>query len=234
MKLYQERTIEKDQILKQSVLGIPLAYEDITSTQLFISPNSNVDGAGSLPFKSDYTTSQLVINLDFEFKQKVATRYYFKRVDFLAQLGGILALTIPCFEFFAPFFIVIFLYKMCQIILDKHRRAYREELLELFGKSLGQVKRIRELLHTPAGAAVSVADEIPGREAIVTEADEFLVHCAVDDANEVEEAYTNELTYSNERLEGLLDEIIAFIKKTQKVMVQTRGQPYNNEFEKIN
>ena len=60
------------------------------------------------------------------------------------------------------------------------------------------------------------------------------MHCAVDDVNEVEEAYTSELTYSNERLEGLLDDVIAFIKKTQKVMVQTRGQPYNNEFEKIN
>ena len=68
----------------------------------------------------------------------------------------------------------------------------------------------------------------------MSEADEFLVHCAVDDANEVEEAYKNEITYSNERLEGVLDEIIAFIKKTQKVVVQTRDQPYNNEFEKIN
>ena len=113
MNLYQERTVKKDKILKQSVLGIPLAYEDVTSTQLFISPNSNVDGAGNLPFKSDYAASQLVINLDFEFKQKVTTLYYFKGIDFLAQLGGILALTIPCFEFFVPFFIMIFLYKMC-------------------------------------------------------------------------------------------------------------------------
>lgn len=50
----------------------------------------------------------------------------------------------------------------------------------------------------------------------MNEADKFLVHSAVDDKNDMEEAYKNENTYSNERVEQVLDDIILFIKKTQK------------------
>lgn len=72
------------------------------------------------------------------------------------------------------------------------------------------------------------------RSNTMNEADKFLVHMGADPENGVVQAFRNEATYSNQKLEETLDEIIAFIKKTQKIFMAQKEQLYNNEFEKLN
>lgn len=72
---------------------------------------------------------------------------------------------------------------------------------------------------------ITTASEIGQKSSIrdlINEADKFMVHCAVDSKSTMQEAFQMEATYPISRLEKVLDEMILFIKKTQKVFMRNK------------
>lgn len=69
--------------------------------------------------------------LDHDFTEKYYEIRYFGYMDILSIIGGLNASIGPIFGLFTPLFILNFLYQLAQLIINKNKKNYHQELIKL-------------------------------------------------------------------------------------------------------
>ena len=88
---------------------------------------------------------KIFFDFAFDFQQRLIIFNYYTFMDIFAILGGILAAFKPVFGIATPIIILVFLLKVAHAVKENHRKAYRNGLNQIFGKSLSQLRKIKEI-----------------------------------------------------------------------------------------
>jgi len=96
----------------------------------------NQDVNGRVPIheggEDDYESSDVIVMIDYEFTERNYIINYFGYMDILSKIGGISASISPVLGFCAPAFILFYLHSLSQIIIQKHKVKYQEEVNQIY------------------------------------------------------------------------------------------------------
>ena len=126
----------------------------------------------------------------------------------MIAVGGFLAFFWWVLYILMPLIALIFLFKFANILHRKSTKTYREELNDLTMKSITQLQKIKKL--NPQFLNSDVLLKLDGH----------LMHGYKDRYGY--ELFKNELNYTNEHLQSVLDDIIRFIKLIQRLAIQAK------------
>ena len=141
-------------MIDQRILGIGNSFKDINRTVLLFEKNSNIDPEGKVPLlEKSKGIENMYINFDFDvnYFQNTLKNQYFSPLDMMVQLGGAWMFFQLLFGLFTPFVIISFLSVLGKMIQNKRARLYREGLEHLYGKTISQLQRIKDLTQHVAG-----------------------------------------------------------------------------------
>ena len=92
--------------------------------------------------RESFNSSKIVMQLNFDFTQRVFTYNYYTFSDILSRIGGLQGSIMPLLAQIAPLFVLYFLYKLCKIIKQKLYESFEKEANNLINLSLSQFKKI--------------------------------------------------------------------------------------------
>lgn len=120
------------------------------------------------------------------------TYQYIKFKDAFVCLGGIYAALKLIFGLSTPFFIWYFLLLVARIVQENHARAYRDGLNALMIKTMGQLRKIKEISNLQY-------DDWQFLDAdTIDTLDNLLLHGADPEVEGEPEKFLNELDYPSE------------------------------------
>lgn len=90
--------------------------------------SSDLDPKGLIRHKPFYEeSSDLEVQLEFDFTERVFTINFFTIFDIMSTLGGFRASLTPVFSVMTPLIILLFLVRLSYIIRDKMTADYKQE-----------------------------------------------------------------------------------------------------------
>ena len=135
--MYPSRFVLTGKKVKTEIFGLVLAHGDQIEANVTFKKSLNIDVNGRVPIHEggpdDYNSSDVIILIDYEFTEREYILKYFGFMDILSKIGGIYAFASPILGLLAPGYILFYLYLLSQIIIQKHKDKFREEILDLYG-----------------------------------------------------------------------------------------------------
>lgn len=224
VKISSVKTILKDTVSANKVLGISTKWENETSEALYFLKNSNVNEDGRVPLLATLIDDQVAIDFDFDFQQRVITYHKKEFKDAFAMMGGILAAFKPIFGLATPFFIWYFLLMISRTVKENHSRSYRDGLNSIFRKSLSQLRKIKEISNLQYDDWQFLDNET------MDQLDTLLMHGPDPEVEGDPEHFLNENDYPNDKLHEILNEILSLTSRIQKATVQNKDAIITGEY----
>jgi hypothetical protein len=116
--------------VKTKVLGVSLEFADRIVTNITLKSNLNINVKGRVPVHelNYFKSSDVVIMLAHEFTEVEYTIKYFGYADIIGKIGGIAASLAPILGIFAPMFILFYLSTLGDIILERNKSKFEQEV----------------------------------------------------------------------------------------------------------
>jgi hypothetical protein len=222
IKVSSVKTVLRDSVESKKILGVATGWDNETSDELFFLKNNNFDKDGSSP------DARVSADFDFDFQQRVITYNFIKFRDAFVCMGGILAALKPIFGITTPFFIWYFLLIVARTVQENHSRAYRDGLNALFAKSIGQLRKIKEISNLQYDDWQFLDSET------IDTLDNFLMHGCDPEVEGDPEHFLNENDYPSDKLHEILNDMLVFISKIQKATVQNKDAVVTGEYVNVN
>ena len=134
--MYPSRFEFLGQNVTSRILGFDLLAESLVEANVTFKKSLNTDVNGRVPIheggEDDYSSSDVVIMIDYEFTERKYIISYFGYMDILSKIGGLAASISPVLGMIAPAFILFYLHSLSQIIIQKHKAKFKDEVLKIY------------------------------------------------------------------------------------------------------
>ena len=134
--MYPSRFEFLGQNVTSRILGFDLLAESLVEANVTFKKSLNTDVNGRVPIheggEDDYSSSDVIIMIDYEFTERKYIISYFGYMDILSKIGGIAASISPVLGMIAPAFILFYLHSLSQVIIRKHKAKFKDEVLKIY------------------------------------------------------------------------------------------------------
>jgi hypothetical protein len=104
------------------------------------------DADGKFGIRDSFNSSTILMQLNFDFTQRVFSYNYFTFADILSRIGGLQGSIMPLLGQLTPLFMLYFLVKLCEIIKEKLEESYLKDAAKFATLAGKQFQKILELL----------------------------------------------------------------------------------------
>lgn len=125
-------------------LGIPTGWKDYIYKNLIWTGTTDVTENWMVPKRGQYSSSDMIANINFEFTQRKYTKWYYGLDDILKGIGGIRSTVLPIIGFLIPFIVIYFLVLLADYVKWAAEKNYNKELHELATIAHKQLLTIRD------------------------------------------------------------------------------------------
>lgn len=142
--LQPEKFILRDHLVETRILGVPITYKDenVNKVLYSTSPDANQDYKSDV--KPEYDGSNVVLNLNMKFVERMFIIHFYSVGDILSKLGGLRASIMPILSQFTPFFVIYFLFLLVGVIQRNIRMVHGDAIKEYIAKSKLSLDQIIE------------------------------------------------------------------------------------------
>ena len=82
-----------------------------------------------IPLSSDSNQTSVIVNVNFDFTEKIFTIEYVGILDIMQRIGGLYSSVWPIMRFLNPFLALAFLIALCKIIRENAKQLYQREVI---------------------------------------------------------------------------------------------------------
>ena len=128
-------------LVSKSLFGIPYHYvPDFTRQKLLWSPTDDYDDEGYVHFKPQYLSTDVQLETQIDFVEKVIQVDHYTIYDFMSRIGGLGSFFVPMVSFLMPLYIFYFLRILANVALLRIQEDYRLHLIKFLRLSNKQFK----------------------------------------------------------------------------------------------
>ena len=85
---------------------------------------NNQDQDGKVPTAETYNSTVIYIPFEAEFTERIYKYHYYHYSDIIASIGGLQAFITPFITSFGPFFVIMFLIMLANILTERQESGY--------------------------------------------------------------------------------------------------------------